>query len=168
VEVPTRKRKIRQEAPRDQKENFSRRNVKVFRTSSDCEYSACSSGLLTDIIHTCLLYLQLAASSSRFRPIRHWPPCCSTPPLRSPLQLRVPAAAVHNVSGTGYPSHGLLLCFSFPPQPTRVPPPPPVIRTPGYSAPGTFYVADTSHCYQPHNRYVHPSLLLSAEFSLPP
>jgi hypothetical protein len=54
------------------------------------ECSACPSGLLTDIIHSCLLHLQPAAASSCFWLPCTWPLICSSPPLRSPLQLKVP------------------------------------------------------------------------------
>jgi hypothetical protein len=63
---------------------------KFFRAISDCECSACPRSLLTDIIYSCLLHLQPAAANSRFWPPCSWPSSCSTLPLSSPLQLRVP------------------------------------------------------------------------------
>jgi hypothetical protein len=59
----------------------------LFRAISECECSTCPNGLLTDIIHPCLLYLQPAAANSHLRPPRPWTTSCSTPPLRSLFQL---------------------------------------------------------------------------------
>jgi hypothetical protein len=98
--------------------------VKVFCTSSDCEYSAYSSGLLTEIMHPCLLYLQPAAASSCLRPARPWPP------LRSPLQLRVPPPVAH------VPSAPSLTRYALPPHSTSPPPqhqPPSPARITGFA-----------------------------------
>jgi hypothetical protein len=82
-----------------------------------------------------LIQLLPAAASSRFRPPPFWPPSCSMPPLRSPLQLRVPPPPVARVPGAPFPTRFALpppppplLCFPFPLQLTRVPPPLPVFR----------------------------------------
>jgi hypothetical protein len=61
---------------------------KLFRAISECECSAYPNGLLTNIIHPCLLHLQPAAASSRLRPPRPGSTSCSTSPLRSHLQFR--------------------------------------------------------------------------------
>jgi hypothetical protein len=144
-----------------------------------------------------LIQLLPAAASSRFRPPPFWPPSCSMPPLRSPLQLRVPPPPVARVPGAPFPTRFALpppppplLCFPFPLQLTRVPFPcssrecrhhcpcsvPRVsrlryvlrrrrrrsrncINSTAEQTPATA----TSRII----RYVHPSLKLSVEFSLP-
>jgi hypothetical protein len=63
-------------------------------------------------MHPCLLYLQPAAASSCLRPARPWPP------LRSPLQLRVPPPVAH------VPSAPSLTRYALPPHSTSPPPPP--------------------------------------------
>jgi hypothetical protein len=62
-----------------------------FHANSDCECSACSNSLFTDINHPCLLHLKPATASSCLRPLRPWPPSCPTPPLPPPV-VCVPGA----------------------------------------------------------------------------
>jgi hypothetical protein len=156
VEGPMNKRKSSSVSLVQSKEKLLPTDAqKIFRAISECECSVCPTGLLTDVIHPCLLHLQPACVSLRLRPPRPWPPSCSTLPLCSPSQLRVPPYIARAPSPTrsalpSSPHSTSRRCQPVSPAspgPVRYvccPPPPSVIRAHGYPTPGTFYVADAA------------------------